>query len=157
MQLTKRLISLSLALSLLLTSLWGCGGDSSSGDDSNDDSTDLPNEGGAEDDLPDAEGYVYRKGVTVRIITSADGSNADVSAIFKSVMTLTGKAPKHETDDSESGQHEIIIGDSKRTATNRAKRHINSKNLEENVGAYCIYAFDGSVAIYATDDTVLEE
>jgi len=157
----KKIICLLLVLSLCLLMLFACGGGTTDGgtDDGNEDGTN----DGTSDENPDTgtgavdgNGFLYKSGVPVRIVTP-EGSSLAVSEIFKAINRATGKAPAIVTDKESEEKHEIAVGDTSRLVTSRANRAIRVEGLDEWLDAWCIYVNNDSVAIVATDPTLLPE
>ena len=156
----KKLLSIITLILLITLILTACGGGDGSEPPSGTDepggnvTPDAP--GGDGSDIPDATGYIYRKGTSVRIVNTV-GDGIDVSGVFRKLLTLTGKSPSFVEGSEAAAAHEIIFGDSTRTATSRAKREISLDELTENEEAICIYAHGESIAIYTTNDKELME
>ena len=109
-------------------------------------------------ETPDAtpenkDGYVFSAECEATLIFADDVTIDVQKSIYQSIKDATGKAPAYLYDDSEPEGHEIVIGRSKRSVSQKAYRKLRTidKSSDEYLG-YVIYASGNSVAIAYDED-----
>ena len=140
-------------LSLLLSfAMFACGaGDGGENGGGQEGGGSGDHEGGEGNGATSDDGYLYKSGTTVKIISPKDTAY-NVSTIFKTLLARTGKAPIIADSETESEKHEVVLGETARLATSRAKRYVDMQSIDDGLCAWCIYAQGDSVAIYWTDE-----
>ena len=107
------------------------------------------------DGTDNVEGTVVWSPDTAPVIVT-DESESDLYALVDHVATLTDKTPAVVATSSDAVANEIVVGDSEREITRRAKIHLDviSESLEyegDEKSSYVIYALDGSLAVVYTN------
>ena len=130
----KKLSLIFLAAITALTLLVSCGGEQP-------------------DNKPQTGNLIYESGTQMRVITLSSDIAYDHNAVISAVKTATGLMPQSFYDMSVVGEHEIVIGATSRDVSVYAKQYVESLNMTSNdVTVWCIYAYQGSVAVYWTHD-----
>ena len=130
----KKLSLIFLAALMVLTLLASCGGEQP-------------------DNTPKTGNMIYESGTQMRVITLASDIGYDRNTLLTALKNATGLMPQSFYDMSVVGEHEIVVGDTTRDISAYAKQYVESLNLASNdVTVWCVYAYQGSVAVYWTHD-----
>ena len=129
------------------------GGGNNGGDD---------NTGGGNGDNTPEQKFVMAPGTEVRVVMP-EGMTIP-GGLSDAIISATGVAPVVVTGDAEASEHEIIIGQVRRTLADRAYRALDDMDLSQKTDIYSgwvIYSGETSLAIaYDTDvalDLAIEE
>ena len=154
----KRMTLMLVLLLLPLALLFSCKTKSSS-DNSN---QNTPGDNNTED----SSDVIYSSSTEPLIVTNIDSLSSvyqSVDAMANDIYTYTGKYPRICNDTYEKAAHEIVVGDTSRPISVKAKQLLDNairrefgdsgdidELMEDRVG-YAVYADGGSVAIVWTD------
>ena len=155
-----KLIALLLAVITCLSTLASCGGGDTPPDGEDDGTTETP--GGTGDGSGDGSGE--GSGDTDKdesaplefsaiIYSSTNALGLNVRDIVNKYQVATGKRLQTRSDAFEPTDGEIVLGDTTRTVTAKAKRQLRryltmDTVVEWDTASYIIYVKDGSVSVY---------
>ena len=131
----KKILAATLAMLAAVAMLFSCGGNDPTGN----------NGGGGGNDNK----VIYSPSTELNIISAAGEIDAKfTSDLASAISKLSGKMPRVLTDASETGAHEIVIGNTKRSISQTAYSLIEEPD-DFNTGRYVIYSTEESLAIAA--------
>ena len=140
----KKTVLLTLSVLTLICMLFSCSVGGGSGDTGGGDQ----NSGG---NIPTPEGdYIYAPGCAVTVIYNGEAS--DVDEIVSAIWTATGGRIDVKNDSAPESAHEIIIGKTNRSLTDRAQRQVEREKENSDQVGYAIYSDGNSLAVYYEDD-----
>lgn len=146
----KKTVLLTLSVLTLICMLFSCsvGGSGDQGGGSGDTGGGGQNSGG---NIPAPEGdYIYAPGCAVTVIYNGEAS--DVDEIVSAIWTATGGRIDVKNDSAPESAHEIIIGKTNRSLTERAQRQVEREKASSDQVGYAIYSDGNSLAVYYEDD-----
>ena len=124
------------------------------------------NNGGTNTDpAPIEKGVIFSPDLEVRIIKAKDAKELDVDSIFETYYLCTGSFPEVRSDNEDKIPHEIVIGDSNRDITAKAKAALESgfpkivRDWEDRgldttfLIGYAIYSDGESIAVVWSDES----
>ena len=139
----KKILAATLAMLAAVAMLFSCGGNDPTGN----------NGGGGGNDNK----VIYSPSTELNIISAAGEIDAKLTSDLASAISkLSGKMPRVLTDASETGAHEIVIGNTKRSISQTAYSLIEEPD-DFNTGRYVIYSTEESLAIAFYSDVALEK